>query len=193
MRLRESGMPDEAYWETLFDIPVILKRLGLGPETGDVVELGCGHGTFTLPVAGKISGILRSFDIDQAMVERTRQRASKAGLGNLFVEMRDVAVEGFGVPDASQDACLLFNILHCDQPKSLIEEAARVLRPGGRLLIIHWRPDPTTPRGPSMDIRPRPEQIAAWTAETMAFEAPGPAIDLPPWHYGLSFSRTCNH
>lgn len=190
MRLRESGMPDEAYWETLFDIPLVLKRLGVGRETGDVVELGCGYGTFTLPVAGKISGTLRTFDIEQTMVERTGQRASDAGLGNVFAEVRDVAVNGFGAPDASQDACLLFNILHCDQPKVLIEEAARVLRPGGRLLVIHWRPDPTTPRGPSMEIRPRPEQVIAWVGATGAFDASAPTIDLPPWHYGLTFRRT---
>jgi len=29
MKLRESGMPDEAYWETLFDVPLILDRLGI--------------------------------------------------------------------------------------------------------------------------------------------------------------------
>jgi hypothetical protein len=29
MRLRDSGMPDESYWETLFDVPLILNALGI--------------------------------------------------------------------------------------------------------------------------------------------------------------------
>ncbi len=34
------------------------------------------------------------------------------------------------------------------------------------MLVIHWPYDPATPRGPNLEIRPRPEQIAAWAAET---------------------------
>lgn len=182
-------MPDEAYWETLHDVPLVLRRLDISPAMGDIVELGCGYGTFTIPVARAISGVLRAFDIDPAMVARTKHRAEVAGLRNLVAEVRDVAAEGFGVTGSSQDACLLFNILHCERPGALIEEAARVLRPGGRLLVIHWRPAPATPRGPSMDIRPRPEQVASWVGETGAFDAPGQTVDLPPWHYGLVFRR----
>jgi hypothetical protein len=51
--------------------------------------------------------------------------------------------------------------------------------------IIHWRYDPSTPRGPSMSIRPRPEQLRAW-AESEGFrDLAGDVIDLPPHHYGL--------
>jgi hypothetical protein len=54
MKLRESGMPDEAWWESLFDVPLILDRLGIHPQIGDAVEPGCGYGTFTIPVAPRI-------------------------------------------------------------------------------------------------------------------------------------------
>src|SRR5687768_18236428 len=39
-----------------FNIPLILDRLGIGPELNDVAELGCGYGTFTIPIAKRISG-----------------------------------------------------------------------------------------------------------------------------------------
>lgn len=42
MKLRESSMPEEAYWETLFDVPQILDRLEIDSRLKDVVELGCG-------------------------------------------------------------------------------------------------------------------------------------------------------
>lgn len=189
MKLRESGMPEEAYWETLFDVELILDRLEIGRQLGDVIEFGCGHGTFTIPVGRRISGILHTCDIDVAMVARTQQRAASAALANIVSEIRDVFAHGFGVAPSTQDACLLFNILHCEDPLRLLTEAARVVRPGGFVHIIHWRYDPATPRGPSLAIRPRPEQIAMWAEETRMLRATGPVLDLPPWHYGLRLIR----
>jgi len=185
MKLRESGMPGEAYWETLLDVPLILDRLGINRELRDVVELGCGYGTFTLPVAQRISGTLTTFDIDPVMIERTRQRAEQAGVSNVVYVVDDVFANGFGGEPGSKDACLLFNILHCEQPVRLLAEAARVVRPAGFVHVIHWRYDPATPRGPTMEIRPRPEQIVNRAKEAGMVAAAQGIIDLPPWHYGI--------
>ncbi len=189
MKVRESEMPEEAYWESLFDVALILDRLGIGDHLRDVMELGCGYGTFTLPVARRISGMLTTFDIEEVMVERTRRRAAEAGVQNIVYVVRDVVSTGFGAEPVGKDACLLFNILHGEDPVRLLAQAARVVRPGGLVLVIHWRYDPRTPRGPSMGIRPKPEQILAWAKETGILAPTGPVIDLPPWHYGLRFQR----
>ena len=189
MKLRESGMPEEAYWETLLDVELILDRLGVDASLRDVVELGCGYGTFTLPVARRIAGVIETFDIEPAMVERTRQRAEASALRNVRSHLRDVTKDGFGCAPESQDACLLFNILHCEEPVRLLTHAARAVRCGGRVLVIHWRFDLDTPRGPTMDIRPRPEQIVGWAGETGLLKQDGEIINLPPWHYGLQFQR----
>ena len=189
MKLRESGMPQEAYWEALFNVGLILDRLGIDARLSNVTEMGCGYGTFTIPVARRISGTLMAFDIDAAMVERTRERAVAAGVNNVLCLVRDACAAGFSGLTASQDACLLFNILHCEEPERLLAEAARVVRTEGVVMAIHWRPDPATPRGPNLEIRPRPEQIIGWAQETGWLEAEGPAIDLPPWHYGLRLRR----
>jgi SAM-dependent methyltransferase len=189
MKLRESGMPEECYWETLFNVELILNRLEINERLRDVVELGCGYGTFTLPVARRISGTLRTFDIDAGMLERTVRRAAAEKVGNLECEQRDVFQHGFGVPLESQDACLLFNILHCEEPLRLLQEAARVVRPAGFVHVIHWRYDSATPRGPSMEIRPRPEQIVEWAKRAGLLTTPDPVLDLPPWHYGIRLQR----
>ncbi len=123
------------------------------------------------------------------MVEATTRRARDAGLGNVAVERRDVLTDGFGLPAGSQDACLLFNILHHDDPVGLLALAAEVVRPGGRVLVIHWRHDASTPRGPDLSIRPRPEEIGEWAAATGVLGVDGGVIDLPPWHYGLRLLR----
>jgi SAM-dependent methyltransferase len=181
-------MPDEGLWESLFDVELILDRLGIGSCLADVVELGCGYGTFTVPTAERISGTLHTYDIDDAMVGRTRERASRAGLANVVVERRDVLTRGFGVPPASQDGCLLFNILHHDDPVAILSEAADMLRPRGRLFLTHWRHDPATPRGPDLSIRPRPEQIIGWATQTGSLDLASDVLDLPPWHFGLVLS-----
>jgi len=190
MKVRDSGMTDEALWDSLFDIDLILQRLGIDAGLVDVAELGCGYGAFTLPVAERISGTLRAYDIDEAMVARTKERVACAGYTDVVVECRDVVAHGFGLPPASQHGCLLFNILHHDDPVTLLRTAARCLRPGGRLFAIHWRHDPATPRGPSLSVRPRPQQIIAWASESGMLDLASAVLDLPPWHYVLVLERT---
>jgi SAM-dependent methyltransferase len=189
MKARESGMPDEATWSTFFDPPAVLVRLGLSSEAQSVVEFGCGYGTFTLPAARLVRGIVHAFDIEPELVELVRTRARQAGLGNLVCAVRDFVAQGTGLDDGSSDYAMLFNLLHAEGPDRLLREAQRVLRPGGRLGIMHWNYDPTTPRGPSMSIRPRPEQCCAWAeAEGFRLLAPG-IISLPPFHYGMVMER----
>ena len=190
MKLRESGMPEETYWESLLDVELILDRLGIDATLRDVAELGCGYGTFTLPVARRIRGAVQTYDIEPAMVERTLRRAEQAGLANVRAAVRDVLSEGFGGDPGTKDACLLFNILHGEHPERLLAGAASVVRPEGFVLVVHWRCDRETPRGPSLEIRPRPEQIIEWARRSGGLSPDGAVIELPPWHYGIRFRRS---
>lgn len=190
MKVRDSGMPERDYWESLFDVPGVLDALAIGQELGEVVELGCGYGTFTVPVAHRIGGTLHAFDIDPAMIAETRARLEQAGVGNVRLHERDVFAGGFGLPPASADAVLLFNILHAETPVDLLRLSADVLRPGGVVAVIHWRSDVPTPRGPALSIRPRPEHVTDWAAATgLLVPVTGP-LTLPPWHFGMVLGRT---
>ena len=135
------------------------------------------------------SPAVHALDIDPEMVAITKLKAEAAGVGNVRTYVRDFVADGTGLPDASVQYVMLFNILHAECPDALLREAYRVLAPGGKLGIIHWNYDPTTPRGPAMTIRPRPEQCREW-AESVGFSllAPG-IIDLPPYHYGMAMKR----
>jgi len=189
MKTRESGMPDEEIWTGFFNPEKILEKLGLSSTAGSVVEFGCGYGTFSISAAQMISGRVYAIDIDAEMVTVTAQKAQQTNLDNLQTLLRDFIKEGTGLADSSIDYVMLFNILHAEQPELLLNEALRILASHGRLAIIHWNYDPTTPRGPSMAIRPRPEQCQAW-AEAAGFQLLPPGlVDLPPYHYGLLFER----
>ncbi|MCC6154395.1 MAG: class I SAM-dependent methyltransferase [Candidatus Hydrogenedentes bacterium] len=179
MKLRESGMPEETYWESLFNVRTILDRLGIDAMLKDVVELGCGYGTFTVPIAQRIGGIITTSDIDREMVGRTRRRTRGEGLSNVVCRVADVLTDGFGVAPESQDACLLFNILHCEEPIRLLTEGAKAIRQGGAVFVIHWCHNPTTPRGPSMAIRPKPGNSISCAMDNQLMECLSAVLDLP--------------
>ena len=191
MKLRESGMPAQAYWETLLDVPFILDAFGFIADsaTGDIAELGCGYGTFTIPLAARIRGTVHALDLDPAMVATTTARASAASLPNVRTSVRDVATSGYDLPPASCAAALLFNILHAEDPVALLRAARDLVRPGGFVAVIHWRSDLPTPRGPSLAIRPTPAQILTWAHTATGLTPPASPLNLPPWHYGLALRR----
>ncbi len=187
MKVRDSGMPEQTYWESLFNIDGVLDDLQVDPRIHDAVEVGCGYGTFTLSVAARISGTLHSFDIEPEMIAITQARATTSAIPNLQLSLRDVIADGFGLPAGSVDALFLFNILHAENPVGLLRAGAELVRPGGRVLAIHWRSDIPTPRGPDLSIRPRPEQIATW-ADSVGLRPESSRL-LPPWHFGLVLYR----
>lgn len=185
MKVRDSGMPDEEMWSGFFDPDRILRTFGLNREIAGIVEFGCGYGTFTLPAAKMIRGIVNAYDIEPAMVAAVDERSRQASIKNIRAVVRDFVTQGTGLPQDSMDAALLFNILHHDRPVALMKEAYRVLHAEGFLAIIHWNYDPSTPRGPSMEIRPRPEQCIEWGREAGFNINKRERFDFPPYHYGL--------
>ncbi len=187
MKIRESGMPERKIWDKFFNPVNILSTLELNSQTVDVAEFGCGYGTFTIPAAKIIKGTIYALDIDPDMIRMNSEEAKKQGLDNVRTMLRDFMTEGSGLAEGSVDYVMLFNILHLENPKSLLKEAWRILKQEGQLGIIHWNYDPKTPRGPSMDIRPKSEQCIQW-AKSVGFCKPI-RHDLRPYHYGIVFKK----
>ncbi len=184
MKTREGGMPEEERWSSFFRPDDILEKLGLDPACQAASDIGCGYGTFTISAARRITGIVYAFDIEADMVSACQTKVRESGLTNVQVTQRDFVEIGTGLADQSLDYVMLFNILHAENPIGLLEEALRILAPGGKVGVIHWNYDPSTPRGPSMSIRPRPEQIRDWLKQA-GFRLSMSFVDLPPYHYGI--------
>jgi len=189
LKVRDSGMPSEEQWAGYFDPVRTLAAFGLGTNIGDVVEFGSGYGTFTLPAAELVSGTVHALDIEAELIGMIEEKSRQEGVGNVLSRVRDFVAEGTGLADQSCDIALQFNILHHAEPLALLREAHRVLVPGGRLAVMHWNHDPSTPRGPDLDIRPRPEQCIQWGREAGFYFDESNRLELPPYHYGLLFTR----
>ena len=184
---RESGMPDEMHWQSFFNPECIVSKLDC--SGGDVVEFGCGYGHFTVTAARRVSGSVYALDIDPEMVAATRLRAAEAGCSNIVAEECDFLASGCGRPDRSAAYAMLFNILHVAEAGALLREAYRVLQPGGKIGVIHWKHDETTPRGPSLPIRPRPEQCREW-AENVGFRfIRNEGLCCCSWHWGMVLDK----
>jgi len=191
MKIRESGMPDEARWAGFFDCEAAIGRLfGAAQAQGDMIELGCGYGSFTVPAARRTSGLVTALDIEPEMIAVVREKAASLGLTNIRAELRDFMADGAGVAAGSQAHAMIFNLLHLAQPEDLLREAWRTLQDGGVLSVMHWRSDILTPRGPPLAMRPTPEQCRQWMADA-GFRAIA-SVDLQdccPFHFGLTGRR----
>lgn len=180
-------MPAEDYWNSFFDSNCVLSELECSCCPGDVVEFGCGYGLFTEAVAKTAKGNVYALDIDPAMVAATRNRTIQ--FNNVQVELRDFVGKGCGRPDQSASYAMLFNILHFENPADLLGETFRVTTPGGTLGTIHWNYDASTPRGPSLDIRPKPEQCQRWIEQAGFQNIQFKPLACCPHHYGIVAQR----
>lgn len=187
MKIRESDMPDEIIWNDFFEPSKLLEILGLDNRIVDAADFGCGYGTFAIPAAKLIKGKVYAIDINPKMIEIVAQKTRVDTLCNVEAILRDFISEGSGLADGSVDYVILSNILHGEEPEKILQEAYRILKPKGKAGIIHWNYDPTTPRGPPMEIRPKLEQCIKW-AVFSGFEING-IYNLKPYHYGIVLNK----
>jgi ubiquinone/menaquinone biosynthesis C-methylase UbiE/DNA-binding transcriptional ArsR family regulator len=118
----EAAM-DEALGEGPFDLLV-----DLGTGTGRILEL---FG----PRAAKALG----FDLNHDMLAYARMKLEHAGLGHAQVRHGDLY--NVPLPDGAADAVVLHQVLHfLDDPRTALAEASRVLKPGGKLLVVDFAP-----------------------------------------------------
>ena len=187
MKVRDSGMPNEEMWSKFFDARTILEQMQLRPELEEVVDLGSGYGTFSIPAAQIVSGTVHAFDIEPEMIELLKTKSVQLNINNIKLHLQDFIANGSGLADNSVDYVMLFNILHHSHPKQILDETFRILKPNAKAGIIHWRSDIPTPRGPNLDIRPTPGQCKQWAIES-GF-ALSTELLLEPYHYGIIIQK----
>jgi ArsR family transcriptional regulator len=115
----------------------LVTRLGTAP-IGRLLDIGTGTGRLLEVLAPRIGAGI-GIDASRAMLALARTRLAKPGLGHCAVRLADM----YRLPlaDASFDAVVLQMVLHyAEDPASALAEAARVLRPGGTLVVVDLAP-----------------------------------------------------
>jgi len=187
-----TAMPDRDWWRTLWPDPEgTLRALGIAPEM-TVLDLCCGDGWFTAPLAVLTGGKVYALDLDPAMLAAARAEVGTAG----------ATVLGWIEGDASDldklleehvDYVLIANTFHgVPDQTALARAVAAVLKPDGRFAVVNWhaRPREETPvlgqpRGPRTEMRKTPAETRA-AVEPAGFVL-DKVVELPPYHYGAVF------
>jgi SAM-dependent methyltransferase len=187
-----TSMPDREWWAALWPDPTrVLRQIGVEPDMV-VLDLCCGDGYFTGPLAQLVRGGVYAIDLDARLIEQAK--AEVARYGALVREW--ICADARRVNellDDPVDYVLLANTFHGvpDQP-ALARAARGVIKPGGLFGVVNWhrRPREQTlvlgqPRGPASEMRMAPEQVSA-VVEPGGFKTIR-IVDLPPYHYAIVF------
>lgn len=118
-----------------------IKHLELAPGSR-VADFGAGSGAYTLAAARAVGerGKVYAVDVQKELLTKLSARATSEGLPTVEVIWGDVdRVGGSKILDATMDAVVVSNILFQSEDKqALMLEVKRVLKPGGKALVIDW-------------------------------------------------------
>ena len=113
------------------------RALGLLLPPVEVADIACGEGYLSVEAARwakKVIGIDRSAEV----LKRARALAERRGVSNITWKRGEM--EKLPLNDGSVDVALLSQALHhAGEPAAAVSEAARILRPGGHLLVLDLR------------------------------------------------------
>lgn len=150
-----------------------------------VVDLGTGSGRM-LTLFGKKAKMAVGLDLSQNMLNIARANVSKAGLDK--VELRHGDIFATRLPAQSADLVVVHQVLHyLADPASAVAEAARLVSPGGRLLIVDFAPHDFEHMRDAHQHRRlgfADAEIAGWLADAGLVSSA--SIALPPDREGLT-------
>lgn len=127
-----AGMRAELFGRR-FDLEGLLALVDRSAVIGD---LGTGDGQLSAVLAPFVASVI-AVDSSQQMLDAARSRLAEHG----NVELRQGRLEALPIADGALDAAILGLVLHhMAEPERVIAEASRVLRIGGRLLILEMHP-----------------------------------------------------
>jgi ArsR family transcriptional regulator len=116
-----------------FFLPALL---GLLDENAVVADLGCGTGQVAETLAPFVSQVI-GVDGSSSMLKAAKKRLQK----HKNVDLRAGTLEALPVNDGGLDAAMMFLVLHhVPDPARCLAEAARALKPGGRLVVVDMLP-----------------------------------------------------
>jgi protein-L-isoaspartate O-methyltransferase len=119
-------------------------RSVLEPKPGErILEIGPGTGYYTLDMAGWVApdGAVEIFDLQQDFLDHTMRRAAERGIVNVVPTQGDATALPY--TDGAMDAVVLTAVLgEIPDQDAAMSEIARVLKPGGRLVVGELAGDP---------------------------------------------------
>lgn len=162
----------------------------MGLKTGQTAaDFGSGAGFFTVAAAKMVgnTGTVYAVDVQQSKLTATFSAAAQQGFNNVQIVQADLDQPIKGIADTSCDAVILASILHEVKNRDmLLKNAYRVLKSGGLLLAVEWKPEHTL-FGPSLDKRISEQQLEQELAAIGLHKVK--SIPADSGHYSLLFKK----
>ena len=131
-----AGRWDDLRAQLVGDRSDVLALLDLFDPTWVVGDLGCGTGHIAATLAPSVARVI-AIDESGPMLAAARSRLAETA----NVELREGHIESLPLEDASLDVAILFLVAHfITDPARAMQEVRRVLKPGGRLLLVDLQP-----------------------------------------------------
>lgn len=155
-----------------------------------VADFGAGSGAYTLAAAKALngSGKVYAIDVQKDLLTRLEKTCHEAHANNVSFIWGNIEIPGgTKLRDKSADVVIVSNVLfQTPEKRTVIEEAERVLRDGGRLLFVDWT-------GSFNNMGPTPEQVfpeadARVLVESFSFTFDR-ILSAGNYHYGLIFRK----
>lgn len=141
-------------------------RLNL-PKDPVIVDVGCGTGFFSVEFLKRAEGEnarVYGLDIAPVMLDWTAENRPEVREGRLILKQMPEAE--LPLEDDLADLVVMINLHHeLHHPHRLLAECRRVLKPGGQVLVIDWKPE-DMPQGPPLKIRVQPGMVLEQLDET---------------------------
>jgi len=171
----------------ILDPKEVLRQFGLyGAQ--DVADLGSGTGHFSIAAAERLEGgRLFAVDVEREMLNRLVDEAHRKGLINVHALHGDMArLSGVPLGDASMDRAIATSVLfQVDDRDAFVQEIKRIVKPGGKVLLVDWREDHSF--GPHHTHKVAPDAaLALFSRHGFTKESDVDAGDL---HYGMILIR----
>ena len=120
------------------EVEAALSEIVAAAAPRDLLDIGTGTGRVIEVLAPRVGSAL-GVDQSREMLAIARVNLERAGTSNGMVRLGDMYQ--LPLPDGSFDAVVIHQVLHyADRPAAVIAEAARVLRPGGLLVVVDFAP-----------------------------------------------------
>lgn len=162
-----------------------------GEALGDLLDIGTGTGRM-LRLLGVGADTAVGIDISREMLVLARSNLHAAGLDHLSVRQGNMYQLRFA--DGSFDTVTIDQVLYqAEQPAEVLCEAARVLRPGGRLLLVEFltgkAPAAPAAAGANRDAQLTPTGLARWCEQAGLLPEAAEELTARPWPLIVSIAR----